>query len=195
MYFVFKALNELKTKYDVFNTNDYSITQNGKTKSIHLNSNEMNVVILGNFDVIYQEIDPSFQSSGNWYEFYTGDTLEVSNTSELITLAPGEYRLYTDVKLDLPNIPASINTVNDLNSLNVHVYPNPSSNTFYFEIDDSELFSGELLVYNIQGQLVFNKKINSENIIEFDASGIENGLYMYKIISGNKFLSGKLLKN
>lgn len=194
LYYVFKALNELKFKYPVFSTSDFTITQTGTTKTIHLNDDEMDVLILGNFDVVSQDINPSFQNTGNWYEFYTGDTLNVTDTEELISLMPGEYRLYTNVKLDMPDIPLSIHTGINSNFRKVSVFPNPSSNFFYFHIENKELLNSELTIYNIQGQIVYNKMINADEIIEYNASEVQNGIYFYQIVDGKNIFSGKIIK-
>ena len=45
----------------------------------------MNAVVLGNFDVTSDSINPYFQNTGWWYEFFTGDSLNVSDVNEMIT--------------------------------------------------------------------------------------------------------------
>ncbi|MEA3317884.1 MAG: alpha-amylase family glycosyl hydrolase, partial [Bacteroidota bacterium] len=134
LYYVFKELNNLKTNYDVFSTDNFNLSQTENTKTLHLFGNEMNVVILGNFDIETKEINPSFPNIGNWYEFYTSDTLNVSNTEELISLLPGEYRLYTSVKLGKPNIPSTINNFFNRKNSKITVFPNPSKDIFSFII-------------------------------------------------------------
>ena len=64
----------------------------------------MNVTILGNFDVWDTTEDPEFQHTGTWYDYFTGDTLEVTDVNEAFFLTPGEYRLFTDVKLPEPEM-------------------------------------------------------------------------------------------
>jgi hypothetical protein len=87
----------------------------GAQKRINLNHQSMNVTIIGNFDVTAGSINPTFQSNGWWYEYFSGDSLNVTNVNALINLQPGEYRLYsskklisfnviTDVKEEEPNI-------------------------------------------------------------------------------------------
>ncbi len=57
----------------------------------------MDVVVLGNFDLTPQTIDPNFTKTGTWYEFFSGRTLEITAASQNtpISLLQGEYRLYT----------------------------------------------------------------------------------------------------
>ncbi|MGM0408772.1 MAG: alpha-amylase family glycosyl hydrolase, partial [Bacteroidota bacterium] len=194
LYYVFKALNELKTNYDVFNTSDFSLIQSENTKVLQLLGAEMDVVILGNFDVETKDINPSFSISGEWYEYYSGDTLNVSDTEELITLNPGEYRMYTTLKLDVPDIPLSINEDLSLNKNEISVFPNPSSDIFYFDVQNLNQPQGELFIYDIQGQQVFNQKIDQNNIVEYNGSGEPSGIYFYRIVTDNNIYQGKILK-
>jgi len=195
IYYVYKALNELKQQYDVFQTTNYTITQTGKLKSIHLIDDEMNVVILGNFDVLANEINPNFPSTGLWYELYSDDTLEVSNTQDLITLSAGEYRLYTDIKLTAPDLPVGITEEIDFGQ-ELLVYPNPSTGIYYFYFnDDSQNQRFELRIYNLNGQLVSIKTgYHVSRTLEIDLSTIDNGLYFYEFTTENNRHTGKIIK-
>ena len=62
----------------------------------------MSVVVLGNFHTGEAEIDPDFYFTGTWYDYWTGDSFEVSDVNEKIMLQAGEYRLYTSKKLTTP---------------------------------------------------------------------------------------------
>lgn len=192
LYYVFKELNNLKTTYNVFSTDNYTITQSGMTKSIHLYDDEMDVVILGNFDVVSSDINPKFPSTGEWYEFYTGDTLTVSNTEDLLTLEAGEYRLYTNDKLYDPNIPASINDIEK--GLKIIVFPNPSSDYFYFQTEEKLIGKYQIDVYDLQGRLVKKMEEYSNGLIELDASELVQGIYIYKLSAEEKNYFGKLYK-
>ncbi len=194
LYYVFKALNNLKTNYNVFSTDNFDLIQTDNTKILHLFDEEMNVVILGNFDVEIKEIKPLFSSTGDWYEYYTGDTLSVVNTDELISLLPGEYRLYTSVKIETPDIPTSISNFKNQTIEKINVYPNPSKDVFYFNIDDMNVLNGKLFIYNIQGKIIDSKVINSNNRIKYNSSGINSGMYFYKLINDNDIYTGKLIK-
>ncbi|MCK5169781.1 MAG: T9SS type A sorting domain-containing protein, partial [Bacteroidales bacterium] len=195
IYQVYKILNELKQEYDVFSTSDYSITQNEKTKAINLHDDEMNVVIIGNFGVTTTYINTTFPKTGNWFELYSGDTLSVTHTEEMISLKAGEYRFYTDSKLEQPDIPASLKDLFSSKKYTANVYPNPSSDIFFFDIN-KEINNGSVLyLYDIQGQLKLEKISNKQDIIELEATGLKNGIYFYKLIVNNNIYTGKILKN
>ncbi|HAN17416.1 MAG: hypothetical protein A2X13_09040 [Bacteroidetes bacterium GWC2_33_15] len=194
IYFVYKVLNELKSTYDVFKTTNYTITQTGKLKSIHLFDDEMNVVILGNFDVVTQKINPDFPATGIWYELYFGDTLDVSNTQDTITLDAGEYRLYTDVKLKSPDLPVKIDEIIDTDDEQISVFPNPSTGLFTFDLSNIKRDNCQVKIYNINGQMVSAKEELDNGFITLDMNSQRAGMYFYEIISENKRITGKIIK-
>ena len=99
LYDVYAAMIQLKTGHPVFRTGNIVHSLDTYLKRIHLNENPdgsgMKVTLLGNFDVVERSITPYFQETGTWYEFFTGNEMFVSNTTDPITLQPGEYRLYS----------------------------------------------------------------------------------------------------
>ena len=102
LYRFFKAFINLKKEYEAFSTDEYELDLTGDLKQIILLHSTMNVVIYGNFDVEEHYGIPNLSSSSTWYDYYTQE--EYSSASSF-TLAPGEYKILTSVKLDLPDIP------------------------------------------------------------------------------------------
>lgn len=194
IYYVYKTLIELKQKYDVFKTTNYTINQTGMLKSIHLFDDEMNVVILGNFDVITNDINPNFPSTGQWFELYSNDTLDVSNTQDVISLNAGEYRLYTDVKLKSPNLPMSIDEIIGVENEQISVFPNPSQGLFYFDLRNSKMDNSQIKIYNTNGQMVMVSEESQDGYISLNMESEKAGMYFYEIYSDNKRLTGKIIK-
>ena len=102
VYNTVRSLLYLRNNYDVFQTTDFQLNVSGYQKTVHLNSTDMDVAVLGNFNVVEGDVTPNFQHTGIWYEYFTGDSLDVTNVSAAINFEPGEYRLYTDVKITPP---------------------------------------------------------------------------------------------
>ncbi len=77
----------------------------GMVKTLTLTGSSMRSVIVGNFDVVEKTADLTFPRVGVWYNYFSGDSLILENLAELIqplTLAPGEFHIYTDKKQPLP---------------------------------------------------------------------------------------------
>ncbi len=102
LFDVTSALIHLKKTQAAFSTNTFNVNLTTTRKTIHLLHPEMNVAVQGNFAVTSQSITNPFPATGWWYEYFRGDSIEVTNAAAAITFAPGEYRLYTSVKLPPP---------------------------------------------------------------------------------------------
>lgn len=116
LYDFFSTIIELRKSYDVFQTEDYTISAEDAVKEIILNGDTINIHIIGNFDVESQTKVPSFSPQGTWYEYFTGTEI---STPESITLAAGEYRLYTNKKIPgfeyaVPPVASDVNFTGEL---------------------------------------------------------------------------------
>ena len=186
---VWSELIKLKTTYPAFSSTSFILNVGGSGKRINLNNDEMNVTVIGNFDVYNASVNPNFQHTGFWYEYFSGDTINVSNISQTINLLPGEYRLYTDVKLNTPDIIISIEELASAMQHELLVSPNPSGNLFNLSADLATSGEVAISIYNLKGELVFEDAVIS-NAGAFnytwsgnttDGSAIPTGTYLCKM--------------
>jgi len=199
-YKVFKSLIDLKKNYDAFRTNDFSIALNGQLKRIHLNHSSMNVTIIGNFDVAQQNITPSFQNTGTWYNYFKNDSIVVTDVNAAIQLKPGEFHIYTTVKLP-PQEEGILTEIEEngetdmIEGYNLEQnYPNPFNPMT--SINYSIITEGRvnLTVYDILGNevavLVNKDQVAGNYKIEFNAADVPSGVYFYRLRVG-EFTSTK----
>lgn len=99
LYSTWATLMAFKQQQPVFNTSNFTLNVTSLLKSVILRDATMDVVVLGNFEVENKEISIEFTKTGIWYEYFTGKELNITNTSQTIQLKPGEYQLYSSVKL------------------------------------------------------------------------------------------------
>jgi 1,4-alpha-glucan branching enzyme len=100
LYNTWATLIAFKKQYpEIFNTSNFTLNVNSLTKTITLKDARVDVVIIGNFEVENKEMTVEFTKTGVWFEYFTGEQLELNNTSQTITLAPGEYKMYSTVRL------------------------------------------------------------------------------------------------
>ena len=205
LFNVFAGLIRLKKNYPAFSSSDFSLNVNGTSKSIHLNSSSMNVTILGNFGVTSSNINPAFQSTGTWYEFFTGDSINVTDVNAQISLQHGEYKLYTSSKLP------SLDYITDVEKSPVvpseykleQNYPNPlnPSTTISFTIPNIEttrrVVFTTLKVYDILGReittLVNEEKVPGSYNVYFNGNNLPSGIYFYRLAAGNYTTTKKML--
>ena len=185
LYNVMAALNNLKTTEPAFSTTDYNIDLGGFGKRIHLNHPNMNVTIIGNFDVVGINMIPGFQNTGTWYDYFTGEVIQVNDLNNAFYLEPGEYRIYTSVPLETPVIDVNVEEVNV--EANFKLYPNPSNEQSTIVLDDSWL-NGQDVSINIL-DLTGKNLSDVINIIQpgmnsYQLSGLDllpSGVYVIEI--------------
>lgn len=197
LMYTWTSLINLKENQDVFKTTDYDMDVHNALKKIRLHSNDMSVVILGNFDVVSGTIDPDFYNTGTWYDYWTGDSLEVSDVHQPVELEPGEYRLYTSKKLKLPDFVGIGENEAEGPADDVMMYPNPATEqlTLVMHLKQSSKVIIEL--YDLQGRVV-KKIVDGEfpgglRNLNASLSGIESGLYFVIIRLDGQSLTKKLM--
>ena len=203
LFNVFAGLNRLKKAFPVFSSNNFSINVSAAAKSIHINDNSMNVTILGNFDVVPQNITPTFQNIGSWYEFFTGDTLDVTAVDTQINFQPGEYRLYTSKKIPRLDIITDVQNKNDQTipkefSLKQN-YPNPFNPSTVISYQLSVGSYVTLKVYDILGREVatlvneFKQAGSYNSQFSILNSQLPSGVYLYRITAGGFVQTKKMI--
>jgi 1,4-alpha-glucan branching enzyme len=183
-----KMIN-LKRNNPVFK-GDYSISPDGNNvrQRIYIFDNNLpasqlkNVVILANFSVASQGINPSFPYAGTWVNLMDNTTINVTNTTTPITIESGGFRIYGNQ--------AALGS-NDFQATSaITLYPNPSSGFFNLSQD---VIKAD--VYSVTGQLVksFGTQFSNYN---FQISDLINGIYIVKVTdSDGRTQSLKLIKN
>lgn len=202
VYQVYSALNHLKTSQEAFASEDFELEVGYGMKKIHINHSSMDVVILGNFDVEEGNIDPEFPYAGTWYEFYSGEVLEVTDPNAEFTFKPGEYRFYTSVQLEQPDIISNIDmAITDYEGFEIDVYPNPVSESVYINVNVNAKTNVDISLYNFSGQKI--ESVYSGNIqqgisefkLDVERLGLSRGVYFIQLNSNNGSFTKKLLIN
>lgn len=153
LYQVYQSLIKLRKSYEAFRTSDYSYSLASTLKRLHLNHTNMKVTILGNFDVINGSIDPGFQETGTWYEYFTGDSIDVTDVNETINFQPGEYKIYTTRKLEAPGIISDVDEPKLIMSgYSDSIYPNSSPDEFHIVLKTDKSAFIMLEVIDLSGR-------------------------------------------
>ncbi len=201
LYKTYKSLIGLKKNYDVFRTTDFTLSVNGPVKRINLNHWSMNVTIVGNFDVVENSISPNFQTTGTWYDYFSGDSISVSDVSANINMKPGQFNIFTSKKLPQPDI--IISSVEDEIAGTVDEYflgqnyPNPFNPATTINYSIKQAGEVALHVYDVLGRQVTKLVDKFQNIgsysVNFDASNLSSGIYFYTLNSGSFTATKKLM--
>jgi 1,4-alpha-glucan branching enzyme len=202
LYKVFSSLIKLKKNYDAFRSSDFTLAVSGPTKRISINHSSMKINIIGNFDVVTQNVNPNFQNTGTWYEYFSHTGLSVNNINDPIQLLPGEFKLYTTTQLPAPE-PGLLNDLyEDAGVLPKEYnleqnYPNPFNPTTKIKYSIKNTLQVVLKVYDILGNevatLVNEVKRPGIYTAEFNGNGLSSGVYFYKLQTEDFVSTKKLL--
>jgi Alpha amylase, catalytic domain/Secretion system C-terminal sorting domain len=180
IYNDWKRLIQLKIDEPVFE-GDYSISPDVSNirQRVYVYNNSFpstqlkNVVIIANFSVAVQSINPSFPYTGNWYNLMDNTLYNVTNATATISLPAGGFRVYG-------NQPATLNA-DEFSALNkISLSPNPTSGLFSINGEVAKV-----QVFSITGQLVKSFNTIAPENYQFDINDLNRGIYLVKAFDAN----------
>ncbi|MCL6296388.1 alpha-amylase family glycosyl hydrolase [Jejuia spongiicola] len=173
LYNVTAKMMQLKKQFpSTFNTNNFNLSVGGLGKRINLYDNvgTLDVVIVANFDVTTQSVNPNFPATGTWYDTFSNTSINVTNPTAALSLQPGEYRLYSKTQnLSVKN--------SDKNNL-VKAYPNPTSDSFQIN-----KYVETVSIFDLTGKQVKTFKGSFNKNHTFNISDLSPSIYLAKINS------------
>lgn len=193
LYDVYKATINLRKSHPVFTGDDFTYSLNGAVKTLTLNNPTMNALVAVNIDVNSQDKILYFQNNGWWYEYFTGDSLEITGNTN-ITLNPGEYRIYTNVKLDQPVIQNTVDIEEfKMAEWEVNIYPNPSCHFIKVSHNSKSNKPLSYAIVNSKGGIVLSEKpLVNENHINIE--NLKKGNYFLMIRQNNQIVAKEFIK-
>ena len=99
LYQVYSRMIRMKIKNPVFTSTTFTYNLGAAVKYIQLKDATNNVEVVGNFDVVSEPAAVNFPATGTWYDNFTGTSINVTSLPYNMTLAPGEYHLYSNTPL------------------------------------------------------------------------------------------------
>ncbi len=216
LYKVYSSLIKLKNDYEVFSTDNFTLNVSSSVKKINLNHASMDAFIIGNFGVTQLSSNQNFSRIGWWYDYFSGDSVNVTNLTESLTLEPGDFRIYTTTKLPTPEAGILLDVEQIDNQVPVEFtleqnYPNPfNPNTIIRYSLPNVTLSGNaiegsrviLKIYDILGKEV-KTLVNQEQtagVYQVTWNGddelsnkVSTGVYFYRIDAGDFVQTKKML--
>ncbi len=189
-------LIHLKLNYPTFSTENFVFSDgNFFLKTVHLHHPDMDAVTLANFRVIPSDINPKFQYPGIWYEFFTGDSIIVTDTERRISFRPGEYRIYTSKRIMPPG--GFVTHTGDVRRNEIILFPNL--------ISDQTLIQGNLPVGEVVLAITLQDMTGKTFTASFDQDhvgglrlklpdALPSGVYSLSLRTTREYYTGKLVK-
>ena len=154
LYNSIRGLLYLRNNYGTFHTDNYDYSLNGNAKRIHLIHPDFDAAIVGNFDVNPTTLSNPFPSAGTWYDYFTGESIEVSDPNAAISLEAGEYHVYLSEDIELPGggLGATSVSVVQPEAFEFELSPNPSVGPLMINFKLDQATTVQLDLLDIQGR-------------------------------------------
>ncbi|MEZ4745917.1 MAG: alpha-amylase family glycosyl hydrolase [Calditrichia bacterium] len=212
LYRTYQALLKLRRENAVFRDPATTVTQDLASpvggKVITLAHPEMNVSIVGNFGVFQLSVNGKFAHTGTWYDYFSGDSIVVTATNQNVSMQPGEFHIYTDVRIDPPDSDLLLGIDDELPGTAplqfalAQNYPNPFNPTTAISYQLPSISDVNLKIYNTLGQLVktlVSQKQSAGNYaVQWDGTNdlgerVASGIYIYRLQAGDFIQSRKMI--
>ena len=93
----------------------------------------------------------------------------------------------------MPNGFVGLTDIETNEKASIKVYPNPSKDFIYVDIEADRFSSSEIELFDIQGRLVKKSKLNAQIGNRIDISNLSSGAYTYRVVINGKGISGKVI--
>ncbi len=129
---------------------------------------------------------PGFQHTGTWYDYFTGNAFQVNDLNASFFYEPGEYHIYTDYQLAVPDLNTSLEEVMSFAKSSFMIWPNPSNNRVNVAYSMVHAAPVQIVLRDLTGRVVssFNTQgISGINQSEWNlsAENIAAGSYIISV--------------
>lgn len=187
VYNSWSRLIDLKINQDVFE-GDFVLEGDSQNMRLFIfdvslpNSSLKNVVILANFNVTDQNINPNFPSIGTWYNLMDNSTINVVNASTPISVPAGEFRIFGNVSVPL-------STEDPIALDKAAIFPNPANHSFQINKRTSQV-----TVFDVLGKEVAKFNGDFQENHNFSIASLNSGIYLVRIKSSDGITVQRLIK-
>ncbi|MFD2201439.1 alpha-amylase family glycosyl hydrolase [Shivajiella indica] len=199
---LYKAMIELKNEHNAFNRPQNAILNLTQTlKTIRLIDGDFQVVLHGNFGLTdLNNASLSFPNPGTWYNYFTGEEINVTGNSMAFRLRANEFMLFINRKLPTPEgdiLMEDLITSIDKEKIDISefaIYPVPSQSRLNIVVPEA-LLSSNFRITDVSGKIMKEgNSITVNNILQLDIAEFKAGLYIFEIFDNRQVLRKKFIK-
>ncbi|MEO1253755.1 MAG: alpha-amylase family glycosyl hydrolase [Bacteroidota bacterium] len=186
LFDLYKSLINLRTETDYISTSGFEWNASGFVKTINIQNEAVDIYLIGNFDDESKTANHKFTKTGTWYEYFSGESIDVQDMTEEFELGPGEWHMYTSELIEnyIDDQQITLGLASELS--NSIIYPNPAKD--YIKIQGSERYDS-FRILDLSGKVVRNGPSN----LQIDVSFLKPGVYNIELIKVSKRSSHRLL--
>ena len=190
---VYATLLALRGAHPGLATGSVSYSLTGNVKYLQVVSSDLSAMVVGNFDVVPATASVMFANAGNWYDLFSGKTLQATGAGQTIPLAAGEYHVYVNKNPGNADTTSTDTTTTPVTGLSLAIYPNPAvggATTIHYTLPAGGTTALE--VYSLSGARVAVLELGSQaagkyslqaGMLPIDPAALPNGYYVLKLVS------------
>jgi 1,4-alpha-glucan branching enzyme len=188
----YKQLILFKISNSIFESETFTLTVAAPLKKIVITSDFGNLVVIGNFDVKEGSIVPGFPHTGTWWDYFSGEMIEVTDLNAAYPLQAGQFKMFNDTYLGVDE--------NTDDSGWLKIYPNPGD-VFHFEFTLQSNTEARIHVFDPTGRKVasvFDGSLGrGTHTFQWDANGagLSQGLYLVRLDAGPQSTVSRIILN
>ena len=201
LYKTFAELIKLKTSQEIFKTTDFQIDLTGLLKKTTLVSGTNKMVIIANTDVQSVSVANLFPNTGKWYDYFTGNALNIDDLAFKFQFQAGQFHIFTNYALPKPEanlVPWTLTNVlanEEEQNQGLKVYPNPSKDFIYVEIPALTKGIISLKINDVNGRNIVESEVKAgQKVYPIDVQKLSQGTYFLNAEQGDKRLVKKIVK-
>ena len=199
LYDVISELIRLRNLTGIDTTGSFVWSPEGEVKRLAAAGADMTIVAIGNFGVTSRMIPANFPAGGVWYDYFSGECFDISDTGKELFFAPGEFHIYTTKKIEgVPDglVPWGANfVITDLQEgadARLLLYPNPAENML--KIHGLNAGEYQLTINDLHGRTLFKKRTGIKDRLEISVDKLPEGIYMLMLTGKDKKYNFKFIK-
>ena len=198
---VYRKVNYLKKNFPTFRNRNPSSDLQPNVKRILYQSNELDAIIMGNFDIYNRDVNPGFTKTGRWYDFLTGDSIWVDNTGMTMNFAPGEYHVWLDRRVNVPANTYVISSIENATPFAIEsplVFPNPANDFINISMPLSSFNDFSVQLSDLSGRQIWTKSIGKTapgQMLTYDINELAPGAYLITFREGKSIKTTKFIKH
>lgn len=203
LFRLYKAMINLKNDHNAFNKPENAeLNLSQAVKSILLKDGNFEVVLHGNFALTTaNNVSLDFPRAGKWYNYFTGEEIEVTGTSKTFRLRANEFLLFTSEPLEMPEgeilMEELITSIDkeevDLSSFKI--FPVPASNQINVNFP-KDLNQFNYRIIDVTGSVLSEgSHLTGGDNLQVDIREFKAGLYIFEVFDSRKVLRKRFIKH
>ena len=197
LYNTWSRILNIRRSESIFKTANFTTTFSSDLKYMILNDensdNIKKIIIIANFGTQTKEVNGNILPNGEWYDLFGNNSkINISDQNKL-SLNPAQFIMLGDKKSSVEDDENLLLSNEKLLNKKIKVYPNPSKENVYIEMDRSIELPLKASLFNSSGSLILDMKIY-DHFYLLNSKFLSSGVYNLILTNNDFYSSEKIIK-